>query len=112
MRIAKFLVAGAFLLSGCESIKVSVNCETVAGPEVDCELKQVEGKKEVEVCWDFSVTCNNGTTVTPPRSCAKVKDGATTKYVIAKDKLKDAEKCDGGPKAKVANLTIDGKKAD
>ena len=112
MRIAKFLAAAVFLLSGCESIKVSVNCETVAGPAVDCDVKEIEGKKEVEVCWDFQVVCNNGTTVKPPRSCAKVKDGATTKFVIEKEHLEGAEKCDGGPKATVSNLTIDGKKAD
>ena len=112
MRILKVLAVGALLLAGCESVKVSVNCETVAGPAVNCDVKQLEGKKEVEVCWDFSVTCNNGTTVKPPRSCAKVKDGGETKYVIPSDKLAGAEKCDGGPKATVSNLTIDGKKAE
>jgi hypothetical protein len=111
MRIV-FCAAAALLLAGCENVRVQVNCETVAGPAVNCEVKQAEGKKEVEVCWDFQVVCNNGTKVSPPRSCAKVKDGGTTKYVISADKLAGAEKCDGGPKATVSNLTIDGKKSD
>lgn len=105
---------GLLLLVGlvaCGSVKVSVNCETVAGPAVECEVKQIEGKAEVDVCWDFAVTCNNGTKIQPPRSCAKVKDGGTTHYTIPSDKLKDAEKCDGGAKAAVTNLTIDGKQA-
>ncbi len=38
-----------------------------------------------------------------------MKDGGTTKHVIPGSKLKNAEKCDGGPVAAVTNLTIDGK---
>ncbi len=109
MRISLTVIA-ALAIAGCtERVHVTVNCETVQGPAVNCDVKQVEGKSEVEVCWDFSVTCKNGTTITPPRSCTKVKDGGTTRYVIEKDKLANAEKCDSEPRAKVTNLTMNGK---
>jgi hypothetical protein len=114
MRIASLLGALGLVvaLAGCESVKVSVDCVTVAGPAVNCDVKQTEGKSEVEVCWDFAVTCDNGTKVTAPRSCAKVKDGGTTHLVIPGDKLTDADKCDSGPKATVSNLTLNGKKSE
>ena len=114
MKVVSIVIAGALLaLAGCkgEQVKVEVLCETVQGPAVNCDVKQTEGKSEIEVCWDFSVTCTNGTKVDAPRSCAKVKDGGTTKYVIPGDKLVGAEKCDGGPKATVTNMTINGEKS-
>lgn len=113
MRVAKVIAVSALVaFAGCkrETVKVEVLCATVEGPAVNCDVKQTEGKSEIEVCWDFSVTCNNGTKVDAPRSCTKVKDGGTTNYVIPGDKLVGAEKCDGGPKATVTNLTINGEK--
>ena len=99
-----FLVLGA----GCESVKATVNCKTVEGPAVECDIAETQGKSEVEVCWDFKVVCNNGATIVPPRSCAKVKDGGKTHYTIGADKLAGADKCDGGPKATISNLTLNG----
>jgi hypothetical protein len=114
MRVAVQIIAvGAlFAFAGCkrENVKVEVLCETVEGPAVNCDVKQTEGKSEIDVCWDFSVTCANGTKVDAPRSCTKVKDGGTTKHVIPGDKLTNVEKCDGEPKATVSNLTINGEK--
>jgi hypothetical protein len=113
MKVVTMLLAGSLLaFAGCkrESVKVQVLCETVEGPAVNCNVTQTEGKSEIEVCWDFSVTCTNGTKIDVPHSCTKVKDGGTTPYVIPGDKLVGAEKCDGGPKATVTNLTINGEK--
>jgi len=112
MRIVRWLPAALLALAGCESVNVKLDCVTTAGPTVNCDLIQTEGKSEVEVCWDFKVTCDNGTTVTPPRSCAKVKGGGTARYVIPKEKLAGAEKCDANPKATVSNVTLNGKKSE
>ncbi len=111
MKRFSVVIVAVAALAGCENVKVNVECVTTAVPSVDCEVKQTQGKSEVEVCWDFSVTCHNGTVITPPRSCTKVKDGATVKYTIPADKLPNVAQCDGQPKASLTNLTIDGKAA-
>jgi hypothetical protein len=99
------------LLPGCqgESVNAHVHCLTAAGPVANCEVTETEGKSEIEVCWDFTVTCKNGTKVEAPKNCAKVHGGGTTKYTIPGNKLKGAEKCDSNPVANVSNLTINGK---
>lgn len=107
-------VLAMVLLAGCsEKVNVSVNCVTAADG-VTCDVQQTAGKTEVETCWDFAVTCANGAVVKAPRTCAKVKDGGTTKATIPADKLTDREKCDGDkpPTAKITNLTIDGKPSE
>ncbi len=102
--------------AGCkENVNVTVNCETVADPNVAvlCQIKQVQGKTEVEACWDFAVTCANGTVVQTPRSCAKVKDGGSAVHRTEADKLTNLDKCAGDkpPTAKVSNFTINGEAA-
>jgi hypothetical protein len=99
------------LLPGCqgESVNANVHCLTAVGPVANCEVTETEGKSEIEVCWDFTVTCKNGTKVEAKKNCAKVHGGGTTKHVIPGDKLKGAEKCDGNPVAAVTNLTLNGK---
>ena len=76
---------------------------------MECEVKQTEGKSEMEVCWDLTVTCKNGTKIAPPHSCTKVKDGGTVKVTIPADKLPNVASCDGEPKMALTSLTIDGK---
>lgn len=102
-------------LAACtERVEVAVNCETTAAPAVECTVKQTKGKSEVDVCWDFTATCANGTVVKPARTCAKVKDGGETKATIPRDKLPNVDKCGGDkpPTAVVENLTINGKKPE
>ena len=96
---------------GGEDVKVSVHCETVADPAVNCELNQTQGKGAAHVCFDFSVTCANGAVVTAERSCGDVADGKISKLRIAGDKLTGMDKCggDGAPTGKVENLKITAK---
>jgi hypothetical protein len=109
MRISHALLALA-LFAGCkEEVYVTVECVTTAAPAVECELKQTKGKTEVDVCWDWNATCENGTKVTAQRTCQKVKDGGTAKATIPADKLTNLDKCQGKPTAKVENLTLNGK---
>jgi hypothetical protein len=99
------------LLGGCsEQVNVTVNCVTTAAPAVECEVTQTKGKAEVEVCWDFTATCENGVVV-KTHACQKVKDGGSAKTTIPADKLPDVDKCAGSkpPVAKVDNLTLNGK---
>jgi hypothetical protein len=89
-----------FLLAGCEvkvttPTKVDVNCEA-ASDGVHCTVKQTEGTSEAEACWDFTVTCEQGTVKTP-RMCAKVKDGGTVKADTPRDKLIGIDTCKGDP---------------
>ena len=101
-----------FLLSGCsESVSAHVDCVTTAAPAVECTVTQSQGKSEVEACWDFSATCDNGAVVTAPRTCAKVKDGGTAKVTTGADKLVGVDKCGGSkpPTSKLENLTLNGK---
>jgi len=110
--LAVLALVGSTSLVGCsEQVNVTVQCVTTAEPGVECDLAQVKGKSEVEVCWDFSVTCANGTKIDAPRSCAKVRNGGTTKYKIPGDKLANVDKCDGEPKASVTNLTLNGERS-
>jgi hypothetical protein len=105
----------AFVLAaGCgENVKVEVLCETTAAPAIECDVKQTLGKSEVDVCWDFAVTCANGAVVTAERTCQKVKDGGTARAVVPADKLTGIEKCGGDkpPTGALSNLTINGKPA-
>ncbi|HEY5952385.1 MAG TPA: hypothetical protein VIV40_43100, partial [Kofleriaceae bacterium] len=107
---AALLVA---LLAGCkgEEVFVHVDCVTTAAPAIECEVKQTKGKSEVEVCWDFSVTCGNGAVVKAPNTCQKVKDGGTVKTTISADKLDGIDQCGGDkpPTGSLTNMTINGK---
>lgn len=104
-----FLLAA---IGGCsEKVYVDVQCRTVEGPSVVCDLTQKEGKSEVDVCWDFNATCENGAVVTAARTCHKVKDGGTASVTIGPDKITGVDKCAGTkpPSAKLENLTLNGK---
>jgi hypothetical protein len=94
-----------------EDVKVSVNCATAADLAVDCELNQTAGTAEVEVCFDFSVTCANGAVVKAPRSCGAAAGGKISKLRIPGDKLVGMDKCggDGAPKAVVENIVVKAK---
>lgn len=104
------LLLGA--IGGCsEQVSVNVNCKSTAAPAVECDVVQSAGKSEVDVCWDFSVTCGNGGEVKAERTCHKIKDGGAAKVVIPADKLTGLDKCggEGAPVGKVANMTINDK---
>lgn len=101
-------------LTACtERVGVAVNCEAAA-PAIECTVKQLKGKSEVEVCWDYSATCENGVVIKPPRACAKVKDGGATTMTIGGDKLPNIDKCEGtkAPTSVVENITLNGKKPE
>lgn len=111
MKHAAVIVLFLGSLVGCkEEVNVNVNCMTTATPAVECTLEQNKGKAEVEVCWDFSATCENGTVVKAPRTCGRVKDGGTATVTIPGDKLTDLDKCAGSkpPTAKIENLKLTG----
>jgi hypothetical protein len=102
------------LVAGCsEAVHVTVNCKTTADPAVECELKQTAGKSEVDVCWDFQITCGNGAVVKAPHSCQKVKDGGTATAKIPGSALVGFDKCEAGPggapKPEISNITLNGK---
>mgnify|MGYP000358402475 CR=1 FL=1 len=112
--LSRWLVVVGFVggLAGCdETVGANVQCVTTGVPAVECDVAQTVGKSEIEVCWDFAVTCANGSEVKAERTCQKVKDGATVKTVIPKEKLAGVDQCggDGPPVGKMANLTINGK---
>jgi len=102
------------LVAGCQgdNVLVDINCVTTAAPSVECTLNETQGKTTVDVCWDFSAMCGNGAVVKAARTCQKVPgDGSAVKAVIPADKLTGIDTCGppNPPKAKVENLTIDGK---
>lgn len=108
----KSIVLLAVLLSGCtETVNAHVDCVTTATPSVECTITQKSGKSEVEVCWDFAVTCGNGGVVKASRTCGKVKDGGTTKVTIPAAQLTGIDQCGGTapPTGALTNMTIDGK---
>ncbi len=99
--------------AGCsEQVHVKVDCiSTTEG--ATCTLIQDRGKTEVEVCWDFAVTCGNGSVVSADRACQKVGDGATVEHLITNDKLHGKEQCGGtGPKGALKNITLNGEKSE
>ncbi len=99
-------------LGACdEMVAVDVKCGTNWAPAVECEVSETIGKREVEVCWDFAVTCANGNRVTAERTCQKLGRGDTVKTVIPAAKLTGHGRCggDGSPVSAVTGLTVDGK---
>lgn len=108
----KALVAILLIVSACGRDKVNVNCATNE-TTVECAVQQVQGKDEVEACWDFAITCANNTVVKAPRMCTKVRGGGTETATISADKLIGMDKCGGtgSPTAAMSNLTINGKPA-
>jgi hypothetical protein len=110
----KYVLASLVVLSalaGCtEEVNVRVECKTTAST-VECSLHQNKGKSEVEACFDFVATCDNGVVVKATHNCAKVKDGGTVNLTIPSDKLVNLDKCGGSkpPVAKYENLTLNGK---
>jgi hypothetical protein len=115
MNPLRTIIIGVLLtgsITGCsEDVSVHIACKTTAAPAVECELVQNAGKSEVDVCWDFAVTCANGGEVKAERTCQKIKDGGTAKVVIPADKLTGIDKCggEGPPTGKVSGITLNGK---
>lgn len=106
------LVVALAVIGGCsEKVYVDVQCRTAEGPSVICDLTQTKGKSEVDVCWDFSATCENGAVVKAANTCGKVKDGGYATITIGPDKITGADTCGGSkpPTAKLENLTLNGK---
>lgn len=102
-------------LGGCtitEPVKVAVNCATNKTNSLECSVTQTQGKSEVEACWDFAITCGNGTIVKAPKTCQKVKEGGTEKVTVPADKLTNLERCAGDAKAAISGLMINGKPAE
>ena len=93
-----------------QEVAASVVCKVVEGPAADCTVTQTKGDAELEVCWDFKVTCQNSATL-DAHGCAKVKDKGTVTHTIPGDKLKISGPCDTVKEATVSNMTIDGKAA-
>jgi hypothetical protein len=108
------IIAAAACGGDKTKLGAKVDCQVPTPASVECEVKQTAGKQEIEVCWDFSIECRNGAKLTAPNTCQKVKDGGTEKVSIPRSAIDNADSCggDGPPTAKVANLTIDGKKAE
>ena len=113
MKLLPGLAIAFVAITGCkqEQVSTNVNCEVKAGPTVDCTVAETKGTADVEICWEFRVTCANGATLEAARTCAKVKDGQTSNATIPTDKIKSAGSCEGEKTAAVTNLTINGEKA-
>jgi hypothetical protein len=108
-----FLVAGLVFAAGAckEPVGAHVRCEVLDGLAAACTVKQTKGTAELDVCWDFKVTCHNEATYEPPRNCAKVKDGGSTIATTPKDKIVlrgPNGECDTVKSAIVSNVTVNG----
>ena len=106
MRLLLGLTIAIIVSTGCKQATANVNCEVKAGPTVDCTIAETKGTADVEICWEFKVTCANGATLEGARTCAKVKDGQTSNATIPTDKIKQTGACEGAKTAAVTNLTI------
>jgi hypothetical protein len=89
------------------NVHVQVQCDLVAGTQVACTAQLLEGTAEVEVCWDFKVTCDSGASLTAPRSCVHVAPGGTMRTTIPHDKPTMQGTCTGERRAEVVGLTVD-----
>lgn len=102
------VVALAAVACRQEKVVASVHCEVVSGPAIDCDVRQTKGTTDVEVCWDFKVTCDSGSTLVAPHTCAHVAGGKTTKTTIAGDKLAITGTCTGEKHATLGTMTVNG----
>ncbi len=105
MKTLSLLVIALAGASACKGTEVSahVNCKVNEDTSVACTIEQTKGKAEIEVCWDFKVTCKNGATLEALGTCGNVKDGQTTELTIGADKVKMEGTCDSEPKAVIDN---------
>ena len=111
LAVAALTCALALAAVGCGKKKLGarVNGEVPAKEAAECTITQTQGTDEIEVCWDFTLECSNGEKVTAPHACHTVKDGGTERIAD----MQNVQACGGGKAtAKVANLTIDGKKVE
>lgn len=92
-----------------EEVAALVNCEVKEGPTVECAVKQTKGRSEIDVCFDFSVTCANGAALEANHICQKLKDGGARNVVVPTDKIETKGACEGATNAAVTNMTINGK---
>lgn len=88
--------------------RATANCEVV-GAAVICDVTQSIPDGDHEVCWDFSVTCPNGASLSIPRECSHVTGHDMTELTIAPDRITKKGVCQGDKTARVTNLTLDGK---
>ena len=99
--------ASALLAStGCnQEVAATVNCKVGEGGAVNCTIAQTKGTAEIEVCWDFKVTCESGATLETSKACGTVKDGQTTSTTIPADNITVTGTCDKVKNAEVTNMS-------
>ena len=102
------LLVGLLALGCREEVNALVNCAAKEGPTVECTVKQVKGKSEMEVCWQFKSVCANKASLETERTCTKLKDGGEKTVTIATDKIKISGACEGQPNATIEGMTING----
>ena len=110
LSVAVFVMASLSIL-GCkrEEILANVNCKVTPETTIACTVEQTKGESKVEVCWDFSITCANGASLTAERTCAKVQDGQSVSVAVPKKKITIEGACEGERTAVLDNLTLNGK---
>jgi hypothetical protein len=85
--------------------KATVDClGTAAG--INCDVKQTEGARPLNVCWDLRFDCANGTVSEGKGLCQDVEPGKTARKVVPLTALSNSAKCDQVVESKVLNLAI------
>ena len=106
---AVMAVALAVAAAACtQKVRASVNCEVVQGAAIECTVRETKGTADIEVCWEFKVTCDSGATLAAERTCTHVADGQTTKTTIGADKVKITGNCEGAKRGVLEKMTING----
>ncbi len=98
-------LAAAVWLAGCaKDNKVSVSC-VGTGTAIECTTTHTSGDKRLSPCWDYVVTCENGTRVWA-RACSKVDPEGVVSTTIPISKMKNAAECDTVASRTVENINV------
>lgn len=71
---------------------------------LECQVVQVRGGHDAEVCFDFNFTCGNGVVVKAPNNCTRVTADGTTTMLVPYASLPGYDTCKAGTVTKTLEI--------
>lgn len=105
LAVGLVVALGRGYLPGCSpkaAYRAGVTCAKVPGG-IDCDVRHTKGMAAGNVCWDVTLTCENGKKVLGSGCQAVERGGRATAHLLAKD-LEDYALCDAQRAIEVSNV--------
>jgi len=100
----RVLLLAALFTIGCEQGTAEVQCQG-NGESLSCSVRHVAGSKPLNVCFEFRITCANGTNGVA-KACQDVDPGQTSVRIIRDEDVSNFQACDKVVSSSVASVVV------